>query len=126
MEVETREEDAFEGAVGAGCWDEGHKARCVTRNPPVTSVTDSHTQTLRIPIDLFPLSRDWNNLLFYQTEINNFNYCEVTYGSSGVKCTGSSVNSGGKFARSLSESRRGLYGGGTCFCSSYYIQIKKI
>lgn len=36
--------------------------------------------------------------------INN----KFTYRSSGVKCTGSSVNSGGKFARSRSESSRGL------------------
>ena len=41
-----------------------------------------------------------------------------TYGSSGVSCTGSSVNSGGKFARSRSDSSLGRYGGGTCFCSS--------
>lgn len=38
--------------------------------------------------------------------------------SSGVRWTGSSVNSGGKLARSRSDSRRGLYGGATCFCSS--------
>jgi len=38
--------------------------------------------------------------------------------SSGVKWTGSSVNSGGKLARSRSESSRGLYGGLTCFCSN--------
>ena len=38
--------------------------------------------------------------------------------SSGVRWTGSSVNSGGKFARSLSLSSLGLYGGGICFCSS--------
>lgn len=41
-----------------------------------------------------------------------------TYVSSGVKATGSSVNSGGKLAKSLSESNRGLNGGETCFCSS--------
>jgi len=41
-----------------------------------------------------------------------------TYSSSGVKCTGSSVNSGGKLAKSLSESNLGLNGGVTCFCSS--------
>ena len=38
--------------------------------------------------------------------------------SSGVRWTGSSVNSGGKFAKSLSFSSLGLYGGGICFCSS--------
>lgn len=43
----------------------------------------------------------------------------ITYVSSGVRCTGSSVNSGGKLARSRSESSLGLYGGPTCFCSSY-------
>ena len=38
-------------------------------------------------------------------------------GSSGVSCTGSSVNSGGKFAKSRSLSNLGRYGGGSCFCS---------
>lgn len=47
------------------------------------------------------------------------NIASATYGSSGVRWTGSSVNSGGKFAKSRSESKRGLYGGVTCFCSSY-------
>lgn len=42
-----------------------------------------------------------------------------TYSSSGVRWTGSPVNSGGKLARSRSESNRGLNGGDTCFCSSY-------
>lgn len=44
--------------------------------------------------------------------LRNFNkYYDIdksTYWSSGVKCTGSSVNSGGKLARSRSESSRGL------------------
>lgn len=48
-----------------------------------------------------------------------------TYASSGVRWTGSSVNSGGKFARSRSESNLGLNGGCTCFCSSYKNKIKK-
>lgn len=48
------------------------------------------------------------------------NYTEnITYSSSGVKWTGSPVNSGGKLAKSRSESSRGLNGGDTCFCSSY-------
>ncbi len=42
-----------------------------------------------------------------------------TYGSSGVSWTGSSVNSGGKLARSFSDSNLGRYGGGICFCSSW-------
>lgn len=46
------------------------------------------------------------------------NLFNKTYGSSGVKCTGSSVNSGGKLAKSRSESNLGLYGGVTCFCSN--------
>ena len=41
-----------------------------------------------------------------------------TYLSSGVSWTGSSVNSGGKLAKSRSDSNLGLYGGVTCFCSS--------
>lgn len=48
-----------------------------------------------------------------------FCYHINTYSSSGVNRTTSSVNSGGKLAKSLSESKRGLKGGGTCFCSSY-------
>lgn len=47
------------------------------------------------------------------------NLFNKTYGSSGVKCTGSSVNSGGKLAKSRSESNLGLYGGVTCFCSNW-------
>ena len=43
---------------------------------------------------------------------------EINYWSSGVSCTGSSVNSGGKLAKSRSDSNLGLYGGGICFCSS--------
>lgn len=41
-----------------------------------------------------------------------------TYSSSGVKWTGSSVNSGGKLAKSRSESSLGLNGGVTCLDSS--------
>lgn len=37
-----------------------------------------------------------------------------TYSSSGVNCTASPVNSGGKLAKSRSESKRGLNGGVTC------------
>ena len=46
-------------------------------------------------------------------------YIGLAYGLSGVSCTGSSVNSGGKLARSRSLSSLGLYGGGICFCSSW-------
>lgn len=53
-----------------------------------------------------------------QVKYKKLVYVGNTYGSSGVRCTGSLVNSGGKFAKSLSESNRGLYGGDTCFCSS--------
>lgn len=49
--------------------------------------------------------------------------CSCTYSSSTVNCTGSSVNSGGKLAKSLSESNRGLNGGVICFCSSYFKSI---
>lgn len=52
--------------------------------------------------------------------------CGNTYSSSTVNCTGSSVNSGGKLAKSLSESKRGRNGGVICFCSScvfYYFSI---
>lgn len=44
---------------------------------------------------------------------------KITYSSSGVRLTGSSVNSGGKLAKSRSDSRRGRNGGVICFCSSY-------
>lgn len=48
----------------------------------------------------------------------NKNELKITYSSSTVNTTGSSVNSGGKLAKSLSESKRGLNGGVICFCSS--------
>lgn len=47
--------DASAAAVGVSCLDAGHRARCVTRNPPTTSVTDSRTRNLRIPIGLSSL-----------------------------------------------------------------------
>lgn len=50
------------------------------------------------------MSRNLSQLLYY----DRVNLAKIAYGSSGVKCTGSSVNSGGKFARSRSESRCGL------------------
>ena len=59
----------------------------------------------------------WNRDTFHERP---FKYLikSISYVSSGVSWTGSSVNSGGKFARSLSDSSLGRYGGGTCFCSS--------
>lgn len=52
-----------------------------------------------------------------------------TYWSSGVNCTGSAVNWGSKFSRSLSPSTRGLKGVGICFLSSwkqpfYWVRVK--
>ena len=43
--------------------------------------------------------------------------------SSGLRWTGSSVNSRGKLARTLSLSSLGLYGGGICF---YFSSAKSI
>lgn len=47
--------------------------------------------------------------------ITKLEYLVVMPASSGVRWTGSSVNSGRKLARSLSLSSLGQYGGGICF-----------
>lgn len=54
-------EDAFVAAEGAGCSGGGHRARCVTRSPPGTSVTDLHTRSLQIPTGLSFLLHDCKN-----------------------------------------------------------------
>lgn len=46
--------------------------------------------------------------------------------SSGVRLTGSSVNSGGKFVKSRSFSNLGWNGGMTCFCSNWKTQSRSV
>lgn len=52
-----------------------------------------------------------------------FDYSRATYSSSGVNCTASPVNSGGKLAKSRSESKRGLNGGVTCLYANYGMNV---